>query len=234
MTFYITPKDIITDFLRTNLVDPRARSEASNTETFTATASQTTFSLSAPSGSVSCVTSVKVAGVAQTKWGDYKWDRRGEDIIFFTGITLNDAVVIIYKYGSSNWIYSDKPNTELGSTSFPRINILIPSTTGQRLGNYEAPVQSNIHFQVDIWTKEKITGNIFTIGGHVYAGNELVDYIAIKIIEAFEDSVDDLHPAMYDYIPLSAPRDLPFNVGYQSYHGVVEFLMKSLDLGRLA
>lgn len=229
---YIHPKSIISDFLRVNLTDPRTRAEATNTETLTATASQTTFTLSAPSGSVSCVTAVVVDSVSKTKWRDYYPDSRGETIIFFTAMTGAESVVVTYKYGTSNWIYDDKPSETLSATSFPRINVKQISGPGVRLGNVDAPIMSNMTFQVDIWCKEKQSNQIFTIDSKKYTGETLADYIAHKIHKAFEDNEDDLYPAMHDYIPIqSIPPDLPFNVEYQAHHKVFEFGMNGISVG---
>ncbi|MCK5281875.1 MAG: hypothetical protein KAK00_00535 [Nanoarchaeota archaeon] len=214
------------------MVDPRDRAEDTNTENLTATASQTTFSLTAPSGSVSCVTTVIVDSVTKVKWRDYYPDIRGESIIFFTALTGGEAVDVTYKYGTSNWIYDDKPNTKLSSSSFPRINIMLIAGPGVRLGNVDAPIMSSITFQIDIWAKERQTGQIWTIDSKVYTGQNLVDYLAYKINQAFEDNEDDLYPSLHDYIPSqSPPPDLPFNIEYQCFHKAVEFTINGISVG---
>ena len=229
---YLNPKLIISDFLRVNLTDPRARAEATHTENQTATASQTTFSLTAPSGSVSCVTAVVVDSVTKVKWRDYYPDPRGENIIFFTALSGGEAVDVTYKYGSTNWIYDDKPNKKLSETSFPRINVMQIAGPGVRLGNVDAPIMSNLTFQIDIWAKERQTGQIFTIDSKLYTGQTLTDYLAHKIHKAFEDNEDDLYPALHDYIPSqSPPPDLPFNTEYQCFHVAVEFTMNGITVG---
>ena len=69
--YIIDAPDVIMDFIRTHLIDPRARAEATESDTSTATAGQTVFNISASVGTVSCVTGVTVAGVAKSKWLDY-------------------------------------------------------------------------------------------------------------------------------------------------------------------
>lgn len=60
--------DVLCDLLRVQLTDPRARAEASNSDSFSATAGQTVFSLTPSSGTkVSCVTSVTVNAATKTK-----------------------------------------------------------------------------------------------------------------------------------------------------------------------
>jgi len=231
---YITPNKIVSDFLRVNLTDPRARAEATNTESFTATASQTEFELTAPSGSVSCITYVEVNSTEKKKWRDFYPDFRGEKLVFFAGLSAGDSVDITYKYGTSNWIYDDKANKKLSDTSFPRIDVIVVSGSGSRLGQYEAEVESAIHFQVDIWVKEKAENQIFTIDGKKYIGESLKEYLSYLITEAFEDNESDLFPALYNYFPLQTPRSLPFNDEYQAFHGVVEFNLNGLNIGRVS
>ena len=233
MSDFLPAKYILVDFLRKNLTDPRARAETTDSDTFTATASQTTFVCTPTSGTISCITNVTVEGVAKVKWKDYWIDFRSQAVVFFTGVTLNETVIVYYKYGTTNWIYWDKPRTDLGSTSFPRINILTVSGSGVRLGNYDAPVESTVHFQIDIWTKEGKTDQMFTISSRIYVGEELAEYIAGKITEAFEDSEEDLFPALYNYNVTQTPRDLPFDETHQCFHKTVEVELKALDLGRV-
>ena len=224
----ISPKDIITDFLRTNLVDPRSRSEDSNTEEFNG--GSTDFSLTAPSGSVSAVTSVTVDSVAQTKWLDYRYDQQNQKVIFFSNTASGtNNVDITYKYGTSNWIYSDKPITSLSSTSFPRISIQVVDGSGERLGQFNSDVQSTVIYQIDFWTKED---NIFTIDSIKYAGDPLAEYLGLKAIEAFRSSVDELHPPLYNYRP-GYIRDLPFEPELQAHHKVFELEMNSINIGEI-
>lgn len=229
---YINPKLIISDFLRVNLTDPRSRSETINTESLTADAAQTTFSLTAPSGKVSCVTAITVDAVAKVKWRDYYPDQRNENIIFFTAMTGAEAVNVTYKHGTTNWIYDDKPNVRLNATSFPRLDVMLISAPGSRLGNVDAPIMSNLGIQIDIWTKEKQSNQIFTIENNVYSGNNLAEYIAHKIHTAITDNEDDLYPALHDIILSQSPApELPFNEEYQAFHKVVEFTVNGIDVG---
>lgn len=233
MSDFLPAKYILVDFLRRRLVDPRTRSEVADTDSFVATSGQTTFVVTPTAGKMSCVTSVTVQGTAQTKWEDYWIDFRSQSVVFFTGLTVSDAVVVNYKSGTTNWIYWDKPRIDLGATSFPRINVLTIGGSGLRMGNYEAPVESTVNFQIDIWTKESKTNQIFTISSRVYAGQELAEYIASKITEAFEDNEGDMHPALYSYINNSIARDLPFDEVYQCFHKTVEVSLRGLDLNRV-
>jgi len=234
MSIYLSPKNIITDFLRKNLTDPRGRI-SSNSDTFTSTASQTSFSLTPTAGnSVSYIDSITVNAVAKVKWQDYYIDFKSEKIIFFTGLSLADAVIINYGEGSSDWIFPDKPNEKLTALAWPRINVKIISSPGKRLGNYEAPVEATPRVQIDIWTKEKQDNQIFTIDGSKYTGGDLAEYLAYQVIKAFEDNEEELFPALYGYDPVGMPPDLPFSEEMQCHHKTVEFICRGIKIGRIS
>lgn len=224
---FISPKNILVDFLRNRLTDPRSRAENSTTEEFNG--GGTTFSLSPPSGTMSCITSVTVDSVTQTKWRDYYIDFQNQKVIFYsaTGSGTNN-VDITYKYGTTNWIYPDKAKKTLSLTSFPRMNVLVVGGSGERVGQYNSDVESLTHFQIDIWTKEN---QVFTISSVKYEGDRLAEYFGHQIMAAFRSYEDDLHPALYDYTPIGVPRDLGFDQNMECFHTIVETEMKGINQG---
>jgi len=231
---YLNPSNIIEDFLRKNVTDPRGRI-TSTSDSFTATASQTIFALTpSTNNSLSHVISVTVDGTAKTKWQDYYIDSKLEKIIFFTGMTGAEAVVITYGETTSNWIFTDKPRKKLTSLQFPRINILVVGNVGSRLGNYEAPVEGIPRFQVDVWTKESQDNQIFTINSKKFTGEDLANYLSYEITKAFENNESELFPALYGYDPVGMPPDLPFDDELQCYHKTVEFIMRGISIGRIS
>jgi len=224
----ISPKNIIVDFLRKNLTDPRSRAESSNTEEFDG--GGTEFSLTPPSGKVSGIVEITVDGTDQIKWKDYYIDFQNEKVIFFSATADGtDNVDITYKHGTSNWIYPDKPLTTLSKTSFPRINILIVDGTGARIGQYNSDVQTIISFQIDIWATEDY---VATIDNVKYAGDKLAEYIGLKVIESFRSSIDELHPVLYNYKP-GHLQDLPFNEELQVHHKVFQMEMNTINVGEI-
>jgi len=223
---FISPKNIVVDFLRCNLTDPRSRAENSRTEEFDG--GGTEFSLNPTSGNVSCITSVTVGGTTQTKWKHYYYDFQNEKVIFYSNTASGtDNVDVIYKQGTSNWIYPDKPKKSLSKESFPRINVLVVGGTGERLGQYNSDVESAPHFQIDVWTKED---QKFTISSVVYADDKLSEYLGYQVMVAFRSSEDDLHPALYNYTALGIPRDLGYNQEMQCFHTVVETELKGINV----
>lgn len=223
---FISPKNVLCDFLRRRLTDPRARAETSQTEEFDG--GSTEFSLTPTAGTMSCITTVTVGGTTQTKWADYYIDFQNQKVIFYSATASGtDNVDITYKRGTTNWIYSDKARKTLTRTAFPRMNILVVGGTGARLGQYNSNVESTIHFQIDIWTKENQEQ---TIGGVVYEGDKLAEYLAYEVTKAFRANEDDLHPELYNYNLLGTPRDIGFNQEMECFHKIVEVELKGIDV----
>jgi hypothetical protein len=226
MGIFISPKNILTEFLRRRLVDPRSRAEDENTETFDG--GSTSFSLTPSSGTMSCITSVTVDDVEQTKWAHYYIDFQNQKVIFYSNTASGtDNVSITYKQGTTNWIYPDKAKNTLSKTSFPRINVLVVGGTGGRLGQYNSDVESVMNFQIDIWTKEN---QIFTIDSVKYEGDKHTEYIAHQIMAAFRSYENDLHPELYNYTPIGIPRDLGFDKEMQCFHSIVEVELKGINV----
>jgi len=223
---FISPKNILVEFLRRRLTDPRARAEATQTEEFDG--GGTEFQLTPSSGTMSCITSVKVDDIEQIKWKDYYIDFQNQKVIFYSNTASGtNNISITYKKGTTNWIYPDKAKKTLSKTAFPRMNILVVGGSGERLGQYNSNVVSTIHFQIDIWTKEN---QKFTINSVVYEGDKLAEYFAYEITKAFRANVDDLHPELFNYTLLGTPRDLGFNQEMQCFHKIVEVELKGIDV----
>ena len=224
---FISPKNVICDFLRRRLVDPRSRAETSQTEEFNG--GSTDFQLTPTSGTMSCITSVTVDDVIQTKWKDYWIDFQNQKVIFYSNTAGGvNNVDITYKRGTTNWIYPDKAKETLSKTSFPRMNVLVVGGTGERLGQYNSNVESAIHFQIDIWAKENQEQTIDSV---VYEGDKLAEYFAYEVTKAFRANEDDLHPELYNFILLGTPRDLGYNQEMQCFHKIVEVELKGIDVG---
>jgi hypothetical protein len=228
--YYIDVEDVLSDYLRTNMTDPKARAEATSSNTFAATALQTVFSITPPSGSVSCVTSVTVNGTDKTKWTDYYWDYQTQQITFYDGITLDQEVIINFKYGSTNWIYSDRPDDSLGADSFPRISLFTVGGSGNKIGGYKADIDSRPTIQIDIWTRNGVP---FTISGRKYANEYLGRYLGNKVLNTFDDFEEQLFGIFFDFDVVGFPRGVPYSEEYQSHHTMVEIRVKGLNLGRI-
>ena len=223
---FISPKNVVVDFLRHRLTDPRSRAETSQTEEFDG--GSTDFQLTPTAGTMSCITSVTVGGTAQVKYKHYWIDWQNQKVIFYSNTTSGtDNVDITYKRGTSNWIYPDKAKVSLSKTAFPRLNVLVVGGTGGRLGQYNSDIESAIHFQIDIWTKENQPQ---TISGVKYEGDKLAEYFAHQVMAAFRSYENDLHPELYNYTPIGIPRDMGFSTELECFHSIVEVELKGINV----
>jgi len=230
-TYYMDNEDYVSDFLRVHLTDPRARSEATESQSFSPIASATVITLAAPTtGSVSCVTSVTIDGSTSgaKKWQDYYWDYQNGTLTFFSAFAGTETVVVTYKYGTTNWIYSDRPDDQISAPNFPRISVFTVAAPGNQLGNYEAPVETSSSLQIDVWSKD---GYVKTINSRAYANEYMVRYLGNQITAAFTDSMSDLFPSLYDYKLISGVRTAPYSDEYQAFHGIVEINLRGITSG---
>jgi len=231
--YYIDPEDIISDFLRVYLTDPKARAEATESQTFTPTIGTTVITLAAPtSGSISCITATTIDASTDgaKKWQNFYWDYQTRKLTFYDAFAGTEEVIITYKYGTTNWIYSDKVDEELSATSFPRISIFMVSSSGDRMGQYEAPVESSPILQIDVWSKD---GYVATIDSRTYSNNYLTRYLGNRITRAFEKYVSSFFPVLYNYNVISGARAAPYSIEYQAFHSIVEVNLNGLRIGRI-
>lgn len=228
-----TPQEILVETLTNRLTDPRGRL-SEKTNTLTATEGQAEFTMSPSTNNKAySVSSVTVEGTAQTKWADYYIDLQNSKIILKTGATAEDTVIIVFKEGTSSWIFSDKSRLPLTLSSYPRISLFVVDGHGERVGNYQAPVEHNIRFQIDIWTKEDLgdESQLFTINGRVYEGDKLSNILGALVCEVLEDYENDMYPFLYEYTPITCPRDMPMEGEQQAFHTVVECSLKTISIG---
>ena len=225
----ISPKNIIVDFLRANLTDPRSRAETSQIEEFDG--GSTDFTLTPVSGSLSAVTTVTVNGTAQVKWKDFYIDFQNEKVIFFSNTASGtNNVDITYKRGSTNWIYPDKPLTTLSPSAFPRISVSDISGSGERLGAVGSDMQSTTLFQIDVWVAEDF---IATISGTNYEGDKLGEILGLLIMEQFRSNADELHPPLFNISYGASIQDLPFNEELQLHHKILQIEANSINFGEI-
>lgn len=224
-----TPKEILVEFLRARITDPNSR-HTTTSDTFSGDGSTTDFTLTPTSGhSVQAINSVTVGGSTNSKWEDYYIDLQNQQVIFKSAPTSGtDNITVSYEEGTTSWIYPDKPRADLSSSSLPRISVLIVDSGGYRAGKYDAAVEYKVRFQIDIWTKEN---DIETINGRKYEGDRLAQVLGEQVCNVIQEHEDDLHPIMYDYDPITGPRDMPYDVEHQCFHSIVEVGLKMLNIG---
>jgi hypothetical protein len=228
------PEEIIVDFLRRRITDPRSTSRHTATsDTFSGTGSVQTLTLTPTSGNaVQVVTGLTATSVSKKKYQDYDYDLRAKTVTgTFTSGTAN--VVVSYDEGTTDWIYSDDPYIELAPSSYPRIRVWKTDENGDRQGSEAtstpAPFVGDCQFQVDIYVRND--RQTFTIGGKVYVNEALLQYLARQVIEAFRLYVDDLYPKLHDIRILSS-RPFPFDKDRQAFRWTILFSATSSVIGQ--
>lgn len=222
--------DILVEFLRAKVTDPRARL-ATESDSFTATAGQTEFVLTPATAAhlIAAITSVTKNAVALNKWQDYDVDLYNKKVILKTGATLSDAVVVGYRTSASGseWIYPDFPIAPMGNAKFPRVSVTIVNQTAIRQGPNVSSYLNRIHFQIDVWVKDNYE---YTLSGHDYNKQELANYLGTKIELALKDSINELYTKLFDEDGL-AFGPFPYDETTQTFRHKQEFVMSAINAG---
>jgi hypothetical protein len=170
------PKDVLVEFLRTYYKEPSRTIDGSAvsdrhtnySDTFSATAGQTDFTVTKPK--LLCVNSVTINSTAKTKYVDYNIDLRNNKIVLVSGAALNDSVVVDYDYNTNavSWIFAANPEIHtsgLARTDYPRVVVDIITQTAEYLGFNTLRQLDVVEFTIDIAIKE---------------GVKLTDYVRIN------------------------------------------------------
>lgn len=228
------PDEILCEMLRSRITDPASR-HTSTTDTFTATAAQTDFTLTPTSGTkVQAITGVTVDAVAKSKWADYYVDLQNQMMIYQGTLAGAETVVVTYGEGEHSWIYKDFPRITLSDSSFPRIAVQIIGGTGTRLGQYTADMETEIRFQIDAFAvnpKSSTGTHIYTINDKNYGGADLAKILLYKVFDALKDYEDDLHPLMYQFEIISTPHAVGWEERSQTFRYMAEISLKMLNVG---
>jgi len=247
------PDDIVVEFLRARLTDVRSR-YTSESDSFPSvdigdktvtisdklvlsdyysswdygTASYTLTPTTA-SNVVRAIRSVKRGTTTLKKWQDYTINLDSKQVALTATPAGNKNTVIEY-YNSGaggEWIYPGFPIAKMGKAKFPRISVQIISKTGDRAGPYTAPIAHDIYFQVDCWAKD---GYYKEVDGNRYEGQDLADYLALRVESAFIDYIDDLYPKLYNYTEVAFGQ-MPFDDVSQTYRHKQDFTLTGLNAG---
>jgi len=108
------------------------RGVTTKTDTLTATAGQTILNLTFPS--VHNIRSLTVNATPYSLFKDYTINWTTGVITMNVGLTLADAVIVIYDYGATDKIYPDFPREDISLKSYPRIGIQLVGTSTEPLG----------------------------------------------------------------------------------------------------
>ncbi len=226
------PQDIVVELLRCNITDPKSR-YSTTSETFTATAGQTNFTINvATSMIVRAIKKVTLEGTELKKWADYDIDieiNNTPKVILKTGATLGDELVINYYYSSSGneWIYPDFPIGQLNSSKFPRISVIQITKSGVRQGTYDSALLNQVHLQIDCWTKDDYS---VIIDNKNYTKQALADYLGNLVEKFFCENEDLLYPKLHNY-ELIDSNPMPYEEDSQTYRHKVEIMLMGENVG---
>lgn len=224
------PDDILVEFLRARVDDPKNRYN-SDSDSFTASAGQTEFVLTPTdvSNLVRCINSVTLNGSVLYKWQDYEIDLENKKIVLRVAAEDGDALVVNYSASDSGeeWIYPDMPISSLSKSKFPRVSVSIISISSIRSGAFNSPLVQRVGFQIDVWGKDNYSK---TISGHKFSKQELVDYVSFKVLKAFEDYVNDLYYVLYDFEGQDF-RSMPFEEDTQTYRAMQSLFLNGVNIG---
>ena len=175
----IKSRDVLNEFLyflRNNLTDPSSRG-TDDTANFTATAGQTDFDITAQ---VYNVISVTVGGVSKSLGTDYTLSFTATTctVIFNTGLTLNDAVIVNYHYGAS-WVKLIKRGSEHKINDYPFIAVKPISESNSVLGINLEGLSTDYSFRIIIAYKSysQCIEMIHTIKQLMWTNNKSFYYV---------------------------------------------------------
>jgi hypothetical protein len=223
MVYYIDSAMLIADFLRSNLTDPRGRVQLDSNYSQTLDGSTRVISINGVDN-ISHIANVQIDGSSLTKYKDWVYDYNNRNLVLSqtqTGELTYDV------YVGTNWIYHDRPRTDMKPNQFPRITVSTVSSPSPVLGNDKAKIVTSYRFQVNTYCKSNsfFTTDVGLSTNVEMSGQELANKINDDIINVFRDSRDDLHPIFANYTLQVRKAVEPYDTSIQAYNTRQEFSM---------
>jgi hypothetical protein len=148
-------EEILNLIRNSDIFSTTLRGVTTDTDTFTATAAQTNFTLL--NEGVKNVRSLKINDVLQTLYVDYDINIYLNDksestlVTLTTGATLDDDVEVEYDYSASgDKVYPDFPDEHLNIESFPRIYFDILSEAPQTISANDGRYKLSLLFEFGV------------------------------------------------------------------------------------
>ena len=190
----INPRNIFEEILyglRNDLTDPSTRGTAGS-QTFTATAGQTVFSLT--NNPVFNVKTVTVASVSKTYGSDYTVAMTATTCVvtLTSGATLGQSVVITYHY-SNTWIFTKDVRTDMEISNYPRIGFIPAGHSNEVLGCNLEGLKSEFKFRLLICytTKADCRDMLYTIKSYLWTNRKSFYYFTGLVMDDFTEPVLD-------------------------------------------
>lgn len=232
--YYINPKYILVDFLRKNVEDCRSERKGILIEkTHNISVTSNLINYDDLGGYVfSYIDKIVKNDIELVKWKDYFILFREKKILFKENLEEEDVVKITYGGVVKNWIFWDKVISSVSENEYPRMSVSVISSSGNRLGRYDAPVVTNIQFEVSVWTKEKSNTQSFSIDGSIYYGDELAERLSYEVMKVLRLKESELMSTLFDFEPIqSIAREVMYDEDLQAFRKVVEFSMSCINVG---
>lgn len=185
-SMYINTEEAIAEFLRSQITDPRtSRAYSDKTDTLSGTGSETQFKLS--TASARYIESITVDAVLLDRFKDYNYDLGYGTadlkctVTFTVAPSLNTGnIVIVYKYGGTEWIYPDYPDfAQLGETSYPRISVIKIDKPASLLGSSSEYMKRSGIYQLDVWVSSEQFHTVLSNGvSYKLADANLLKYLS--------------------------------------------------------
>lgn len=196
MTYKLNPILIMTDFLRSNLTDvsERITLEGNNS----VNVSNSNIVGVTATGNISHIDNVQIDGVTSNKYVSWIYDLKTRNIIFREAVT---GVVTYDVYTGTNFIYPGRPKNTLNDNSFPRVTIEKVSAIGNVLGNDKAEIVTNYRYQIKTYTRRDVLVEVDIYDGVTsnFEGQDLAEYINLRIYDVFDTYRYLLHPIFANY-----------------------------------
>lgn len=132
-----------------NLLSTSVRGVTTTTDNFTATSSQTVFTLAHTP--VRNIRSLTINSVSKTYLRHYTVNFTTGAVTLLTGATLNDPVAIQYDYGGTEKIFTDWPRDDITLSSFPRVSVMETSTATEPFALGGGVWLTDALFTIFIW-----------------------------------------------------------------------------------
>lgn len=172
------PDLILVNFLRSRITEVTRQGYndryTNKSQNYTATADQTAFVTTFP---MSCVNSVVVDGVTMVPYLEYALDPDNKTVTLVTGASVGVTVTVDYETGT-NWVYPDKPRSDLSRDQYPRIGVTKITESGLPQGNSEDDTYDSVVFQIDVLTFKDL---LCTINSETKEGEDVVQYLARQV-----------------------------------------------------
>ena len=223
-------EDILTEYLRRKLTDPKSRMTDVVAESHSPAASATTITLT--HSKLSHVDAVTVDAASKTLWEDYYITPGATSSVltFDSAFAGTETVLVSYAYiTAGNWIYpsmsTDNPNER---AEYPRIAVITVDDPVAYMGSGTSLMRSYPHISLHaLCTGEGVSIDSETWGGR-NAARKLCRYAFTQIKDNWRD---DLSPTLFDFEPISGPVNVPLDERYRIYRAKADFRLSILDEG---